>query len=134
LELSNDRSYSAHVAKATAGLTVNLLFKDVSAKKDAHSMTTQSLTQISYSNAYNTVLSTGAVSGTHPIHGWAQIGRAVVAQTLHTLNSWGKVSRTTKAERRDAAVRASLLRKAAAVRATQPGLANELVVFATRDQ
>jgi hypothetical protein len=97
-------------------------------------MTTQSLTQISYSNAYNTVLSTGVVSSTHSVHGWVQIGRAIVAQTLYTLQSWSQASRATKEQRRDAAVRASLLRKADAVRATQPGLANELVAFATRDQ
>jgi hypothetical protein len=136
LELSNDRSYSIDIDESNAwfkGKSVAFILMSSGAKKDALKMTTQALTQISYSNAYNTVLSTGVVAGTHPMHGWAQIGRAIAAQTVYPLRAWGLANRATRAQRKDAAVRARLLREAAAVRATQPGLADELVAFAMRD-
>jgi hypothetical protein len=97
-------------------------------------MTTQAITQISYSNAYSTVFSTGAVSNSHPAAGWARIVRAGFAQIAPTVRRWIAAYQTAQAQHAAAESASRVLRVAASLQATQPALANELIAIASRDR
>jgi hypothetical protein len=120
--------------KVSRRLMVTALNEAARRSKDAPNMTTQALTQISYSNAYSTVLSTGAVGISHPAHGWARIIRAVVAKTIATARAYRAAHAQARAQHQAAQSASRVLRVAAALQATQPGLASELVAIASRDR
>jgi hypothetical protein len=102
--------------------------------KDAPNMTTQALTQISYSNAYSTVLSTCAVGISHPARGWAHIVRALAAKAIASARAYGAAYAQAQAQDKAAQSASRVLRVAASLQATQPALANELIAIASRDR
>jgi hypothetical protein len=97
-------------------------------------MTTNALTKISYSNAYSTVLSTGAVGISHPAHGWIAIARTAASRIAPALRTWVAAHRTAVAQRMAAESASHTLRVAASLQASQPSLANELIAIGSRDR
>jgi hypothetical protein len=97
-------------------------------------MTSQAVTQISYSNAYTTVLSTGDVTGTHPAAGWVRIFRAGFVQIAPAVRRWVAAFEAAQAQHQRAESAARVMRVAAALQTSQPALANELVAIASRDE